>query len=335
MKIDMSRWKQSVLHSSQRLAIPILTHPGIETIGKRVVDAVTDGRIHYEAIRALNEKYPAAAASTAIMDLTVEAEAFGAKVYFTPAEVPAVTGWLVTDRTAVEQLAVPRPDRGRLQEYLLANRLAVESMEKPVLAGCIGPFSLAGRLYGMSEIMVALYTAPETIRLLLSKCTSFIISYCEILKEQGSNGVLMAEPAAGLLSNDACNNFSSEYVKEIVKQVQDDDFIVILHNCGNTGHCTGAMTATGAAGYHFGNRIDMKTALRECPGDALVMGNLDPAGLFKMSAPEEVYRQTRELLEETRMHPNFILSSGCDISPLTPEKNIEMFYQALADFNAR
>ena len=46
MKINMAEWKQSVLNSKQRIAIPILTHTGIEMSGKRVFDAVTDGWVH-------------------------------------------------------------------------------------------------------------------------------------------------------------------------------------------------------------------------------------------------------------------------------------------------
>ena len=77
--------------------------------------------------------------------------------------------------------------------------------------------------------------------------------------------------------------------------MQDDHFTVILHNCGNTGHCTKAMVATGAAAYHFGNKIDMLAALEECPSNALVLGNLDPVGIFRQATAEEVYRQTYAL----------------------------------------
>ena len=45
--------------------------------------------------------------------------------------------------------------------------------------------------------------------------------------------------------------------------------------------------ATGAAAYHFGNKIDMVEALKEVPADALAMGNLDPVSLFKAATPEE------------------------------------------------
>jgi len=72
----LKQWINDIISHPKRIAIPILTHPGIEMIGKTVLDAVTDGKVHAEAIIALNERYPSAA-STVIMDLTVEAEAFG------------------------------------------------------------------------------------------------------------------------------------------------------------------------------------------------------------------------------------------------------------------
>ena len=67
-----------------------------------------------------------------------------------------------------------------------------------------------------------------------------LLSYCQAIKATGVAGVVMAEPAAGLLSDEDCFQYSSLYVKQIIEAVQDDSFAVILHNCGNTGHCTPA-----------------------------------------------------------------------------------------------
>ena len=117
-------------------------------------------------------------------------------------------------------------------------------------------------------------------------------------------------------------------------ELQDENLIFVLHNCGNTGQCTSAMVHTGAKAYHFGNRIDMPDALRDCPADTLVMGNLDPVGVFKQGTPQEVYDATTELLKRTAEYPNFVLSSGCDTPPETPFENIDAFYRALDDFNA-
>ena len=330
----MTQWITDILRGPVRVAMPIMTHPGIELTGKRVVDAVTDGQTHFEAIKAVVQTY-GMAACTVIMDLTVEAEAFGAEVVFPENEVPSVTGRLLTDEAAIETLQVPDVNKGRVPEYLKANRLAAEHLtDRPVLAGCIGPYSLAGRLYDMSEIMMLIYINPDAAKMLLAKCSEFITNYCLALKEAGANGVVMAEPAAGLLSNEDCQQFSSEYVKDIIAKVQDDDFAVILHNCGNTGNCTQAMVYTGAMGYHFGNKIDMVVeALKEVPADALAMGNLDPVSVFKMGSAALMKKETMALLEATKDYPNFVLSSGCDTPPHTPFENIDAFYSTLDEFN--
>ena len=323
-------WVDELLQVKTVKALPIMTHPGIEKIGKTVRDAVTDGRVHYEAIRYLSDHYPSMAC-TVIMDLTVEAEAFGSKITMPEDEVPSVTDRLVQDREGIEALEIPGMDAGRLPEYLLANRLAVENIkDKIVLSGCIGPFSLAGRLFGLSEIMMEIYMDPDTIHLLLDKCTRFLISYCKALKTIGTAGVFMAEPAAGLLSNEDCQTFSSDYVRQIVEALQDDQFNIILHNCGNSGQCTQAMIDSGARVLHFGNLTDMEEALRVCPPDVLVMGNLDLVGLFKLGSPQKVRESSRQLLDKAKSYRNFVISSGCDIPPHTPPENIDAFFEACA-----
>ena len=327
--MDMKKWIADVIRNPKRIAIPIMTHPGIEMIGKTVWDAVTDGNVHSEAVKALNDRYPSAA-STVIMDLTVEAEAFGCTVNFSRDEVPTVSHRLVSSFEEVTQLTVPPLTAGRVAQYLLANRLTAAAITgKPVFAGCIGPYSLAGRLFDMTEIMMAIYTEPETVTLLLEKCTHFLIEYGRALKDCGVDGFVIAEPAAGLLSDDDCRLYSSHYVKQIVEALQDDNFSIILHNCGNRGHCTQAMLYTGAHGYHFGNAMNMVEALDACPPDVLVLGNIDPVGIFKLSSPEQVRRAVKTLLEQTAEYSNFVLSSGCDIPPHTPLENIEAFFEEL------
>ncbi len=326
-------WIDQVLKSDKRLAIPIMTNPGVEALGKTVRDAVTNGRVQYEALKYLSETYDVGACTT-IMDLTVEAEAFGAKVQFSEDEVPTVVGRLISNRHLADALNIPDMTAGRIPQYLLAARLAAENIkEKPVLCGCIGPFSLAGRLYDMSEIMMGIYTDPETVTVLLSKCTSFLTRYCKNLKNTGAAGVIMAEPAAGLLSNEDSLEFSSKYIRKIVEAVQDDNFAVILHNCGNVGQCTDAMIESGAKGLHFGNKVNMVEVLERCPSDLVIMGNLDPVSVFKQATEKDVFAAARELLKATKDYRNFVISSGCDLPPHVPKENIMAFFGAVRTYN--
>lgn len=331
--IQINKWISNCLEEKRRFALPIMTHPGIELCDKTVKDAVTDGTVQAQAIIQLNKVFPSDGVTT-IMDLTVEAEAFGAEIIFPENEVPSVTGRLVRDAASVHELVIPSLETGRVPQYLLAERLVAEAIQdKPIFGGCIGPFSLAGRLYDLSEMMMAIYTDPDTITLLLEKCTAFLKNYCQAIKETGVQGVIIAEPAAGLISNDDCIQYSTLYVQQIVDAVQDEDFMVVLHNCGNAGHCTDAMVKSGAKGLHFGNKIDMISALDDTPQEILVMGNIDPVGIFKQATAQEVYDTTLELLNKTTDRNNFIISSGCDVPPGTSFENIKAFYRAVNDYN--
>lgn len=333
--IDMNNWVNEIIQCPEVKAIPIMTHPGIELCGYKVKDAVTDGKIHFQAVEMVNKTYPSAAC-TMIMDLTVEAEAFGADILFQDHEIPTVTGRLLADESAIDGLEIPDLLQARIPQYLLANKLCIEHItDKPVLAGCIGPFSLAGRLYDMSEMMMLCYSEPTSAHILLHKCTEFIKKYCAAFKEIGVHGVIIAEPAAGLLSDDGCDEFSSQYIKKIVDELQDNSFIVVLHNCGNTGHCTDAMLQAGAKGYHFGNKINMVDTLDKCPENVLVMGNIDPVGIFKMASVETMTEKTFELLQQSSGFHNFVLSSGCDIPPYTPSENIQAFFETLRIYNKK
>jgi len=305
-----------------------MTHPGIEMIGTTILQAVSDGTVHYQIVQALAETYPTAAV-TMMMDLSVEAEAFGAEVHFSENDVPTVCGRLLSDKESIDKLKVPELDRKRLPEYLKAAQLAAMHItDRPVLAGCIGPFSLAGRLYGMTEIMIEMLIDPISIHLLLEKCTAFLTIYCQAFKTAGTGGVIMAEPAAGMLSPELCQEFSSIYIRQVVETVQDDSFILVLHNCGNTNPLLESMQNTKAAALHLGNQCDILSALAYLNKDLLVMGNLDPVGIFKESTPDQVYQTTLDLLDKTRKYKNYILSTGCDIPPGVPKENLKSFFKA-------
>ena len=91
--------------------------------------------------------------------------------------LPTVAAPVVFDKASIEVLQIPPMTSMRLPEYLKAARLAVENLKRvPVFAGCIGPVSLAGRLYDMTEMITSLYMEPDTMKLLLKKCSEFLLS---------------------------------------------------------------------------------------------------------------------------------------------------------------
>ncbi len=84
--------------------------------------------------------------------------------------------------------------------------------------------------------------------------------------------------------------------------------------------------------YHFGNAIDLAEMLTLFPEENIVMGNIDPAGQFRNGTPESIRAETLALMQKCTKHPNFVISSGCDIPPLSSWDNIDAFFAAVAEF---
>ncbi len=331
--MNMKQWLQDQMAAEKRKALPVLSFPCTQLMGITVRELVSDSDAQAKGMAAVAQRCPTAAA-VSMMDLSVEAECFGAQIRFTDDEVPTVVGAVVHDPDEAEALQVPAVGTGRTGIYVEAIGKTKQLItDRPVLAGVIGPFSLAGRLMDMTEIMINCYEEPEMVHATLDKAAQFITDYINEYKKVGADGVVMAEPAAGLLSPGICEEFSTPYVKRIIEAVQTDDFIVVYHNCGNSvTQMPDQIVATGAAAYHFGNAIDLAEMLDKMPDDQLVMGNVDPVGAFFNGTPASVREDTLKVMKACSGHKNFLISSGCDIPPKSPWENIDAFFAAVEEF---
>ena len=334
--MNMKKWMDTLREAPVKKAMPVLSFPSVQLMGISVKTLISSSDYQAQGMKAIADRVDSAA-SVSMMDLSVEAEAFGSAVKVSDDEVPTVIGRIVETEEDAEALAVPAVGAGRTRIYVEAIAKACKLItDRPVFAGVIGPYSLAGRLLDVSEIMVLCYEEPDLVHTVLKKATAFLTDYIRAYKTTGAGGVVVAEPLAGLLSPALMHEFAAPYMREIVDAVQDEEFLVIYHNCG--GAVPGLVediVSSGAAAYHFGNAVDMKEMLEKMPSDVVVMGNVDPAGQFRGGTPESIYKATTELMEKCcAAHPNFVVSSGCDIPPMAKWENIDSFFRAVSDFYA-
>ena len=326
-------WLNALRDAPRKKPLPVLSFPCVSLLNITVKDLIADSGLQAEGMRRVAERVDAAAA-VSFMDLSVEAEAFGCPIRISDDEVPTVVGSVVSSEEEARALEVPAVGAGRTGLYVEAIEKAVGMIQdRPVFAGVIGPFSLAGRLMDVTEAMIYCYEEPDMVHVLLEKATAFITDYCTAYKKVGAAGVVIAEPLAGLLSPSLAEEFSGPYVKKIVDAVQDDNFLVIYHNCGNsTIQTIDSILDTGAAAYHFGNAIDMAEMMTHIPPDVVAMGNVDPAGEFRNGTPASIRAATHRVMEDCCSYPNFVISSGCDVPPLSSWENIDAFFGAVKEF---
>jgi uroporphyrinogen decarboxylase len=333
MKTNMDEWRKKIISSGRTDVFPLMSNFGASLKGLSIKDAVTDGEKQASGIKAISELYDLCAFVT-LMDLSVEAEAFGCEVSMSENEIPTVMKSIVTDRASALKLEVPDPALKRTSVYIKAAGLSSKEIEKPVFGCLIGPFSLAGRLMDMTKIFISLFNEPDTVHLVLGKCTEFLTAYASAFKNAGASGILIAEPAGSLISPAQCAEFSSSYIRKIVEAVQDDYFTVTLHNCGKTFKHVETMLSAGTKAVHFGNVIDLKMIAPKIPSDVIFMGNLDPVSVFMSGSPQDVTEKTNQLLESMKDYRNYIISSGCDIPPGTGRANFDAFFNAVTVYNS-
>lgn len=104
-------------------------------------------------------------------------ECFGSQIRFSDHEAPTVTGKVVSTYEEAEALKIPEIGTGRTGLCIEAIKKATKlNQDRPVFAGVIGSFSLAGRLLDVSEAMIYCYEEPAMVHLVLEKATEFIIA---------------------------------------------------------------------------------------------------------------------------------------------------------------
>ena len=327
--MNMKQWLADARKMTCKKPMPVLSYPVADHLGISIASMTGNARVQADAMLYLMRELNMPMAITS-MDLAFEASCFGATVK--REGVPAVDGAILASLEDAETLQVPSEDViAAKSPYLEAIRLVKNDMVtdddvRPIVAGMSGPFSLAGQLRGVTDIMMDCYDDPELLEELVKKTTEFLCVYANLLKKAGADVLLLAEPLAGVVSPSMADEFSHPFVKKIIESVQDESFVVIYHNCGaGVRRMYEELADLGAGIYHFGNAIDLEEALQKMPEDVIVMGNVDPAGVVAHGSTAMIRETVNALQQSCGKYENFWLSTGCDVPPDTPWENLIEF----------
>ncbi len=315
--------------------IPVLSSPAAGLLGIGVGELVLSADMQVKGMLALSEKFDVGAVLN-VMDLSVEAEAFGAKIRLSPDDIPSVEEGIIDEISQAENITVPEIGAGRTGVFIDGVKKAKEQINHvPVFCSVIGPYSLAGRLFDMTELMMECFGSPDEVEILLAKITEFLIKYINALKSAGADGVILAEPAAGLLSPSLAEEFSMPFVQKIFDKINSEDFIICYHNCGNSAENMMDMIGSlNADIIHLGNAINIKKALDELPREKIVMGNIDPV-LFKTATSDDIKCEVQRVFDQCGEYGNFMISTGCDVPATAKIQNLEAYFEKVNELYAK
>jgi MtaA/CmuA family methyltransferase len=315
--------------SGRRICIPSAGYPAVALAGGSIPDTLRDGTLMFETLASAIQRFGLEADGT-ISDLTIEPGACGCPVVIPGDGTPYVSEHPVKPPDGVRGLKVPDPEtEPRMRAMLDAVRLLSRRFTLPTVAGGSGPFTLAAELVGASQAAMYTITEPEFMHELLAYCSNVCASYLGALVGAGAEIILLGEPTASILSPDAYREFSGRYTAGVIDSLSRP---VILHICGDARHLVEPMCETGAQGLSLDSAVDLPAAAERVPGDIVLVGNLDTVSVLLEGTVQEVRRKTTELLESMRPYPNYVVSSGCDLSYRTPPENILAMIQTVREF---
>jgi uroporphyrinogen decarboxylase len=316
----------------RRLVAPLMGFPGVEMIGSTIKVAQQNFGEHYKAVRRLVDDFQPDLIFP-LMDLAVEANALGRYTVFPTDESATVpkAPFHMDDLERIEGINITFD--GRLMGYVETLRLMSVSLPAGMLKGAyvVGPFTLAGLMMGADDTVMATMLDTDGLHRLCHFTTERIQEYIQLLLAAGADVVCILEPTAVMLSPAQFSEFSAIYIRHIVTSFKYSGANFVYHTCGNTMHLVEKMAASGVHGVSLDSHdmgVDLPAVTARISEDVAVIGNISPATTMRFGTPEDVRGEVAILLRQMASHPNFVLSTGCDLPQETPVANIRAFMEA-------
>jgi len=246
----------------------------------------------------------------------------------------ATTDYLPPSRDTLRRLRIPDPAAdGRMPEKLKAIRLIRECFGDTVLVegSCAAPYSAAGLLFGLEETMILALRQPD---LLAEACDFFVELESVYIGAQvaaGAHAVWIGDCNAysGMLSLEQYRRFAMPSCKRLIEKAQEHGAIVHLHNSETQVPYLLAESELGADIINCGPGADLAQVRAALAGRVCFSGNLDPIGTLLRGTPEEVARQTEQMVRTGSAHGGYLFCTGEMVPRDTPEENLRAMIAAV------
>jgi [methyl-Co(III) methanol-specific corrinoid protein]:coenzyme M methyltransferase len=215
------------------------------------------------------------------------------------------------------------PDDFLSRGYIPELIKAVEFLKKevgdkvPIVAGIIGPFTIAGSLLDTVPLLKATFKKPEKIRPFLEIGEKAGTALAKALIKAGADIISIEDMTASpeLIAPKTYRDYELEYQR---KQIESISVPTILHICGNVDAIVEWMGQTKASILSLEPKASPQLAREKCGPDVILMGGVDTATTLFMKDAETV----KQGCEESIARGIQILAPGCAVAPATPLDNL-------------
>ncbi|MEN3052954.1 MAG: methylcobamide:CoM methyltransferase MtaA [Candidatus Methanosuratincola petrocarbonis] len=257
--------------------------------------------------------------------LTVQAEALGCKINMgTMDRQPSVEE---PPATTPEELPSDFLSKGRIPAVIKATELMKQHPDLPKIVGMEGPYTLAGHVVGIENLMRMMIRKRDFVVKIVDLCTKANIEYAKALLDAGAEVVVPCDPSASpeLLSPKDFASIVKPKLKELAGAITKRGGIGVLHICGGVQKIIKDMAETGFDALSIEEKVDIASAKELVGSRPVLVGNISAAKVLLTGTPEQVKQECIKAINSGID----VLAPGCGIAPRTKLENIRALVSAV------
>jgi [methyl-Co(III) methanol-specific corrinoid protein]:coenzyme M methyltransferase len=192
--------------------------------------------------------------------------------------------------------------------------------EYPVGSWVLGPFTLAGQVMDLNELLKMTFKEPEKAEGILENLTQALIKEAQAYKAAGADFITLREMGAtsDVLSPRSFKKMIKKFSEEIIAAI---DGPKVYHICGDTNMIITEMADVGAHAVSVDQKNDLVASREKLGPDAVLLGNVHPWDVFSQGTPETIKAEVEKAIAAgvDSVWP------GCDLWPDTPAENLKIW----------
>ncbi|MDZ4796621.1 MAG: uroporphyrinogen decarboxylase family protein [Bryobacteraceae bacterium] len=291
--------------------------------GVKYRDYVTDHRVLVDAQLRVAERFGFDYVSV-ISDPAREAHDLGARIEFFDDQPPALAEdhALLGDKATLLTLKIPEPCNGpRMSDRIAGVQLLRQRAGSDLLVeGWVeGPCAEAADLRGINALMLDFYDDPAFVHDLFEFAVKMNLKFAKRQIAAGADIIGIGDAAASLVGPKIYNEFVWDAECQLIEGIHALGGLVRLHICGNAKRILERMGQTRADLIDIDFPVPMPAARAAMP-NAVLLGNLEPAGTLRSGTPDQVAGLIAQCHADAGEY--YIAGAGCEICRDTPDANV-------------
>ena len=266
-----------------------------------------------------------------MFDLQIEAEALGCELVWAANNPPAVVSHPLISEKNLNDLKIPGPLDGRIEEVMKACRQSSENHPDIALYGLVtGPFTLALHLLG-TDIFIKMFEDEQYVHELMAFTKSVSIFMADLYIKNGCDVVAMVDPMTSQIGPDQFRQFVLPAATEIFDFIRSKSSLGSFFVCGYAQQNIEVMCDCKPDNVSIDENIPLDYVKEICLKNNISFGgNMKLTVVLLMGTKEDCQTHAMECME-LGGRKGFILAPGCDLPMDTPTENLEAVTELVHD----